>query len=94
MNGIYLKSISGAHLIIDENSGPIHMNNETGKENIFDALKNGDKIEITYDLINEPYPAVTRIYSCKLLKKGNINDVPKDVLDKLQELGWKFDLSN
>lgn len=94
MTGIYLKSMNGSNIIIGEDSGPICMGNETGKENIFDDLKNGDKIVITYDLIMETYPARTQIYSCKLIERGSVNNIPKDTLDKLQEMGWTFDLSN
>ncbi|MDZ5038623.1 hypothetical protein, partial [Clostridium perfringens] len=94
MTGIYLKSINGSSIIIDENRVPTLMDNETGKENIFDDLKSGDKIEITYHLINETYPAKTQIYSCNLIERVNVNDIPQDILDKLQEMGWTFDLSN
>jgi hypothetical protein len=94
MTGIYLKSINGSNIIIGEDSAPTLMGNETGKENIFDDLKSGDKIKITYDLINETYPAQTQIYSCKLIERGSVNDLTKDILDKLQEMGWTFDLSN
>jgi hypothetical protein len=94
MTGIYLKSINGSSIIIDENRVPTLMDNETGKENIFDDLKSGDKIEITYHLINETYPEKTQIYSCNLIERVNVNDIPQDILDKLQEMGWTFDLSN
>jgi len=92
MTGIYLKSINGNNLIINEESGPTLMGNETGNENIFDDLKSGDKIEITYDSIMETYPGKTQIYSCTFIERGSINDIPKDTLDKLQEMGWIFDL--
>lgn len=94
MTGIYLKSINGSNIIIGEGSGPICMDNETGNKNIFDDLKSGDKIEITYDLIKETYPAQTQIYSCNLIERCSADDIPKDILDKLQEMGWNFDLSN
>lgn len=92
MVGIYLKSKSGNNLIIDENNGPIVMGNETGKEDTFDDLKSGDKIEITCGPIRETYPGGTEIYSCKLIERGSADDIPKDVLDKLQEMNWEFDL--
>lgn len=94
MTGIYLKSINGSNIIISEDSGPTLMSNKTGNENIFDDLKSGDKIEITYDSIMETYPGKTQIYSCKLIGKDSVNDIPKYVLDKLQEMGWTFDLEN
>lgn len=93
MIGLYLRSTNGSNIIIAENNGPIVMANETGRENVFDDLENGDKIEVTYDSIMETYPGRTTIYTCKLIEKGSVNDIPKDILDKLEEMGWTFDLS-
>ncbi|MDU5111832.1 MAG: hypothetical protein E6248_15445 [Clostridium sp.] len=93
MTGIYLRSTNGSNIIIVDNNGPIVMSNETGSENVFDDLENGDKIEVTYDAIMETYPGRTTIYSCKLIEKGSAKDIPKDILDKLEEMGWTFDLS-
>lgn len=94
MTGIYLRSTNGSNIIIGDDNCPTTMGNETGNEEIFDDLKSGDKIEITYDLIYETYPSRTQIYSSKLIERGSIDDIPKDVLDKLQEMEWNFDLSN
>ena len=94
MIGIYLESTNENNIIISEDTSPIVMYNKTNKENIFDNLKSGDKIRITYDSIMETYPARTQIYSCKLIEKGTLDNIPKDTLDKLQEMGWTFDLSN
>ncbi|MBS5950729.1 MAG: hypothetical protein KIC47_10505 [Clostridium sp.] len=93
MVGIYLRSTNGSNIIIAENNGPIDMSNKTGSENVFDDLESGDKIEVTYDIIMETYPGRTTIYTCKLIEKGSANDIPKDILDKLEEMGWTFDLS-
>ena len=93
MVGIYLRSTNGSNVIIAENNGPIDMSNKTGSENVFDDLESGDKIEVTYDIIMETYPGRTTIYTCKLIEKGSANDIPKDILDKLEEMGWTFDLS-
>lgn len=94
ITGIYLKSTNGINLIITENNEPICMNNKSGNENIFNTLKSGDKIEVTFEYIRETYPAQTDIYSCKLIEKGTINNIPKDVLISLEEMDWNFDLSN
>ncbi|WP_066890965.1 DUF3221 domain-containing protein [Clostridium nigeriense] len=94
MIGIYLKSTNKNNIIISEEAGPIVMYNKTNKENIFDTLKSGDKIKITYDLIMETYPARTQIYNCKLIEKGNLDNIPKETLEKLKDLGWTFNLSN
>ena len=94
MIGIYLKSTNENNIIISEDAGPIVMYNKTNKENIFDTLKSGDKIKITYDSIMETYPGRTNIYSCKLIKKENLDNIPKETLEKLKDLGWTFNLSN
>lgn len=94
MTGIYLRSTNGSDIIVSDDSATTVMSNKTGDENIFDDLKSGDKIEIIYDSIMETYPSKTQIYSCKLIERGSIDNIPKDVLDKLQEMGWTFDLEN
>lgn len=94
MIGIYLKSTNENNIIISEDAGPIVMYNKTNKENIFDTLKSGDKIKIAYDLIMETSPARTQIYNCKLIEKGNLDNIPKETLEKLKDLGWTFNLSN
>ena len=94
MTGIYLRSTNGSDIIVSDDSATTVMSNKIGDENIFDDLKSGDKIEIIYDSIMETYPSKTQIYSCKLIERGSIDNIPKDVLDKLQEMGWTFDLEN
>ena len=94
MIGIYLKSTNESNIIVTQDGGPIVMFNKTNKENIFDNLKSGDKIEVSYDFVLETYPGRTNIYSCTLIEKGSLDNIPKDTLDKLQEIGWTFDLSN
>lgn len=94
MIGIYLKSTNENNIIISEDASPIVMYNKTNKENIFDTLKSGDKIKISYDSILESYPGRTNIYSCKLIDTGHLDNIPKDTLNKLEELGWTFNLSN
>ena len=91
MSGISLRSTNGISFIIDEDNFPITMGNNAGKEDAFDDLKNGDKIEITYDSINETYPWETNVYSYKLIERGSIDNIPKEVLDKLEEMGYSFD---
>lgn len=94
MTGIYLKSTDEIHLIIDETNQPITMNNATNNKDIFNNLRSGDKIEITYDSIAETYPASTNIYSCKFIESGTVNNISQDLLTRLEEIGWTFDLSN
>lgn len=87
--GWYLKS-GESHLIIDENGGPIVMGNASKKEDIFEGFENGDKIEITCGPIRESYPGGTEVYSCKRIQAGDIDNIPKDTLDNLKQMGWEF----
>ena len=94
MTGRYLKASSGINLIIDEEGLPIVMGNSSNKEDIFEGLQTGDKIQITCNSeIRETYPAGTDIYSCKLIERGTIEDIPKETLKSLEEMEWTFDFS-
>ncbi|MBE5961297.1 MAG: DUF3221 domain-containing protein [Lachnospiraceae bacterium] len=88
MIGYYLEMKDGSHFIISEEAGPIVMSNQSDQQTLFDDLKTGDKIEITYDSIKETYPAGTGVYSCKLLESGTIDNISKDILSNLTEMGW------
>lgn len=91
MTGIYLKASSDIHLIINEDGLPIVMGNSSNKEEIFEGLQTGDKIEITCNSeIRETYPAGTDIYSCKLIERGTVENVPKMTLKTLEDMGWTF----
>ena len=92
MTGIYLKASSDAHIIISEDGSPIVMGNSSNKEDIFEGLQTGDKIEITCNSeIKETYPAGTDIYSCKLIERGTMEYIPKMTLKTLKDLGWTFE---
>lgn len=92
ITGRYLKATGDVHLIISEDGGPITMGNSSKKVDIFDSLETGDKIEITCNSeIRETYPAGTDVYSCKLIEKGSIEDINKDTLKRLEEMGWTFE---
>lgn len=92
MTGRYLKASSGINLIIDEEGLPIVMGNRSNKEDIFEGLQTGDKIEITCNSeIRETYPAGTDIYSCKLIERGTIEDIPKMTLKTIEDMGWTFE---
>ncbi len=92
MTGRYLKASSGINIIIDEEGLPIVMGNSSNKEEIFEGLQTGDKIEITCNSeIRETYPAGADIYSCKLIERGTIEDIPKMTLKTLEDMGWTFE---
>ena len=92
MTGRYLKASSGINLIIDEEGLPIVMGNSSNKEDIFEGLQTGYKIQITCNSeIRETYPAGTDIYSCKLIERGTIENIPKMTLKTLEDMGWTFE---
>lgn len=78
---------NGRYLIVIDNS-PISMHQRSGKESIFPELDTGDRIFIIHDGIAETYPGKTGLYFILKLSDGNISDVPEEILNQLQELGW------
>lgn len=89
VQGRYLKGKSGEHLIIIENQGPTVMsyNGELG-EKIFDSLSDGDEIEVSCSFIEETYPAGMEIFDLSFIAEGSIDDIDKDTLSQLREMGW------
>ena len=75
-------------IIIDSNGTPIVMVNNSGDQDIFDGLYNGDKIAVTCGLIRETYPASTDVYSCKFLEAGGLSDISSETMQQLKDMGW------
>lgn len=88
LEGRYLKSTNDSHMIIVDSSGPIVMTNQSKKATLFDNLKTGDKIKITCTAVTESYPGGCGVYNVTLLERGSIEDINKETLDKLKEMGW------
>lgn len=86
--GRYLESNNGTHMIICESIGPIVMSNKSNNHSLFDDLQTGDKIKITCTPVAESYPSQCGIYKLKLISQGSIEDISKETLDKLKEMGW------
>lgn len=84
--GQYLEAKNGQDLLIRDNS-PIVMSNRTEKE-LFDDLDIGDMILVIHDGIAETYPGRTGVYAIFKLSNGAIDDIPKNVVNQLIELGW------
>jgi len=85
--GRVLITQNGTYMLIDGNS-PIVMSNRLKNDKLFEGLENGDKIWVLHDGIQETYPARTGAYVVRKLEDGSVDDIPKGVLDALQELGW------
>ena len=84
--GQYLEAKDGQALLIRDNS-PIEMFNRTERE-LFDDLDIGDMILVIHDGIAETYPGRTGVYAIFKLSNGAIDDIPKNVVNQLMELGW------
>lgn len=85
--GLYLKA-KNSHMIIDDYGSPIVMTAENNSGNVFDGLESGDMIKITCTAIRESYPGQCGVYSIKLTEKSTIDNIPKDTLKQLKDLGW------
>ncbi len=84
LRGEYLNSKNG-HLIISE-TGPIEL--RTKDESIFDDLTDGDVIEVACLYVEESYPGGTDVLELWKKSDGEYEDIDKDVLLMLAELGW------
>lgn len=75
-------------MIIVDFSGPIVMSNQSKKATLFDNPKTGDKIKITCTTVTKSYPGGCGVYNVTLLERGSIEDINKETLAKLKEMGW------
>lgn len=85
--GRCLVAENGSYMLIEENS-PIVMSDRSSEKDLFSGLSTGDKILVVHDGIAESYPGQTGAYFCLRLSKGDISDIPKEVITSLRELGW------
>lgn len=86
VQGRYLKTDGGDMIVCGD--APYVMINETGDSGVFDGLKSGDLIEVTYEYALETYPAKMPVLSLTLIERGGIDDIPENVLESLSSLGW------
>ena len=84
--GLYLETGDGVAMLIDNNTPIVMSSNHNG--DMFSELSNGDKILVIHDGIAESYPAKTRAYYIMKLNDGEIDDIPQNVVDELDKLGW------
>ena len=64
------------------------MENCSGDENLFAALKTGDQIEITHSDLRLSFPAQTQVYACKKIGDNRAQEIPDSILTHLRELNW------
>ena len=73
---------NGDLLLIDGNT-PIVLSGRTGG-----LYATGDKLLVIHDGVDETYPARTKAYLVLKLGSGSQSDIPQEVYQQLQELGW------
>lgn len=77
---------NGSFLVVSDRGEPIVMISED--KSVFNDLTTGDTVKIQCEYVMETYPAQTYITDLEFVKNGEITDVPADVLENLEELGW------
>lgn len=96
--GWYLATVEGSQetgpLIVRDDAGDhgVYIVDKSGSGGLFDGLESGDRIRITYDCPESggPWPGVDWVYTCELLEKGSLDDVPEEVLTTMEEAGYDF----
>lgn len=93
ITGYCLSIENGSYMIIATEgypSGfPVTMDNKSENKALFENLRTGDKIKVTYDgIIQESYPGQMAVYSCEIIEKGIIENISQDIFDQLTEMGW------
>ncbi len=80
---VYIETNRGNMLLIE--GSPISM---SGRDSLFDSLTDGDKVFVVHGPIAESYPGQAKAYLCIKQPGDEKGDIPADVIQSLQELGW------
>lgn len=86
--GTCMVTDNGPVLILLDGS-PIVLHNCTNREGLLDDLHTGDTVRILHDGIQESYPGGTGVYFCRVLERGDIGDIPEEILESLSPMGWR-----
>ncbi len=84
--GRALISKNGDFIFIDERNSPIVMGK--ADERMFSGITDGDRVVCLYGMVEESYPGRAGTNFCIKLSDGSIEDINKDTLNQLFELGW------
>lgn len=84
--GRILYANNSVMLVIDHS--PIEL---SSKKISFDKFTDGDKVLVLHDGIETTYPAKTGVYGIIKLSNGTVEDIPSEVLEELETLGWITD---
>lgn len=80
---LYIETAHG-HMLLIEGS-PISV---SGRDGLFDDLTTGDQVLVVHGPIAESYPGQAKAYLCIKQPGDKKGDIPADVIQSLQELGW------
>lgn len=85
LKGRYYEAENGAHLIITDKKEPIEL---VGDDRMFEGIESGDEIEVFCSAVRETYPGSTDVEKLRALSEGDISDLPEEVMEQLNEMGW------
>ena len=88
--GRLLLAIDGKALLVRAEGEPIVLSVQAEGEDPWAGFQSGDRVRVTHDGIGETYPAQTGAYQWERLEAGTLEDVPEEVLESLEGLGWDF----
>ncbi|MBQ3200160.1 MAG: hypothetical protein IJB67_07345 [Firmicutes bacterium] len=81
--GLYLSAANGEHLVV-VNRTPIIMS----PQNRFDDLQDGDRLLVFIGDVATSFPAEAKVYAHFKLGKGDLSDLPENILNELEQSGW------
>ena len=88
--GRLLLAIDGKALLVTAEGEPIVLSVQAEGEDPWAGFQSGDRVRVAHDGIGETYPAQTGAYQWERLEAGMLEDVPEEVLESLEGLGWDF----
>lgn len=89
--GRYLQARDGSHMAIDSTGSPVILEAPDSFPRMFDPLEDGDRVLVVCGGINTSYPGRSGAYWCLRLGGGSMEDLPKDTINQLTQLGWLTD---
>lgn len=86
--GFFMPCTNGSYLMITDNgycSAVELCSDDTG---LFGGLSAGDVIRVSHDPVRETFPGSTVVYELEKVSDGGIEDIPGDILEQLEGMGW------
>lgn len=87
LTGRFLLGDQNTPILIAPSGAPIVLTDRTGSD-LFAGLSDGDRILVILSPVAETYPARAGAYFCLRLGGGTPEDLPRQTLQTLAELGW------